>query len=128
MHHDLREAIRDLVDDLASKVIDVLRAATPSELHDARTNSRNTKPDARMPRSRHRRRKHSPNTDVVGADTLLDQMLDALRASPQGLRSEDLRARLRAEKATFRLVAREAIAADLIAKTGARRATMLALK
>ncbi|WP_394847454.1 hypothetical protein LZC95_08310 [Pendulispora brunnea] len=60
---------------------------------------------------------------TAGADALLDNLVETVKKFPAGLRSEELRSLLKMEKVPFRLVAREAVDANLIRRTGEKRST-----
>src|SRR5437016_3201726 len=119
MSNALHATIRQLTDTFAEGVLRALRSASLDEIRGESSGRRGPGrprgtretaaprvPAAAGPR---RGRRRAPGS---GADTLLDEMVEILKKNPKGLRSEELRARLKAEKVPFRLVAKEAVSAN----------------
>jgi len=129
MPNALQAAIHQLAENFAKGVLEALRSASLDEIHDHAAAPARRGPGrprksvvadvAVVPAKRGRPAKPGRPS----ADTTVERILYFVRKSPNGLRSEELRARLGLEKVAFRQAAAKAVEAKLITKTGEKRAT-----
>ncbi len=135
MSKELQAAIRQLAENFAEGVLAAVRSAS---LEDIRSHAgappvatrrgpgrprRNAAPAAAAAEPPRAKRGRRPKGAGASPDVTVDRIVYLVRKAPQGLRSEDLRARLQLDKIPFRQAAAKAIAANLITKTGEKRST-----
>jgi len=126
MSKNLQDTIRQLANDFAAGVVAAIRAASLQDLQDDAPSRRASAKPRRVPRpstQTHAVKGRAPKP-ALGADELLDTMVETAKKFAAGLRSEEFRQVLKLDdKALFRKVANEAVAAKLLKKTGEKRAT-----
>ncbi|HWL89408.1 MAG TPA: hypothetical protein VNO21_26570 [Polyangiaceae bacterium] len=130
MSKELQATIRQLAENFAQGVLDAVRSAS---LEDIRSHASAAPAPVRRGPGRPRRSavpveappaaKRGRPAKPVSPDVTVDRIVYLVRKAPQGMRSEDLRARLQLDKIPFRQAAAKAMAANLITKTGEKRST-----
>lgn len=127
MSKNLQSAIRQLADSFAEGVLEIVRSSSLEELLSnnasgqsagARANGAAARKAA--PVSTGAKRGRPASTD---SDEAIERIVSLLKKKPKGLRSEALRSQLRLDKPVLQRATTKAIAANLITKTGEKRAT-----
>ena len=118
--------IRQLAEDFAAGVLAAIRGASLHALltdAPARGAGARARSSERVPTKR-RHQKPRATSALVGADELLDRMVDTAKKFPAGLRSEEFRSVLKLDyKNLFRRVATEAVATNLLRRAVEKRST-----
>ncbi|WP_394827742.1 hypothetical protein [Pendulispora albinea] len=124
MPKDLRSAIRQLAGTFAQGVLDVVCAASLDEI---RTNGvvspRPHGPGRRRPRKLEGAPPRRSEKSRAPSDVTVKRIVFLVGNSPNGVRSEELRAWLGLERVAFREAAAKAVAANLIVRRGTKRTT-----